>query len=600
MTTSPNLDPEEIKQGDPESLDQPGQPEEPGELSADPEYLELLERYQNAEFEMCHIILNKLEQRYPEHPELQKIRDDLELKSSAKSLESTIKNQEKRNKRKRIRNLVIFAAAALLIVIVTFIVTFSSLQRQLPPQQQVDTAATQVISLYEQADQLLDVGKPELAMEIIEQIKAIDPQFENLSQLSSRAEDLLALEVKYQAALDLVAEGQEIDALVLFQEIQAEKPGMWDVEQQITSLSSQQQIEDLLSDGNEAFQAENWNQAITAYEKVYEIDPKIDDPVMKEQLLQAYLNEIIAMLQDENASFEDIEKAEGYYRKAIALIPQDKEFTEEKLRLQEASSNLLLLQLTQTAKTILEESTQTVSSIEQAASLYRKAANIDPNNAALQQNLQNTESYKIGFQSFIDLEWESAIASLEQIITTDLNFANGKAYALLYEAYYYLGKQYDSAGLYIDAIRNYEQAEIMAWEDTDNQLKLFQVQIAIGNALGKIEDYENAVSYYEYALNAIQFAERLEDQPVISERFTEATALLAEANYEDAYLAFQDVLSDIDFIYTISEVRIGDGVCLAIFASENQSTLDAVIDANDLTNTMVIRYGRTLQVPSIQ
>ena len=63
--------------------------------------------------------------------------------------------------------------------------------------------------------------------------------------------------------------------------------------------------------------------------------------------------------------------------------------------------------------------------------------------------------------------------------------------------------------LYQDARKNLEQAEILAWDDTDNLMKLFQVQVLLGDTIGKMSDYENAVSYYKYALDAIKFSQKL-------------------------------------------------------------------------------------------
>ena len=155
-------------------------------------------------------------------------------------------------------------------------------------------------------------------------------------------------------------------------------------------------------------------------------------------------------------------------------------------------------------------------------------------------------------------------------------------------------------GLYLDAINKLEQAEILAWHDTSNLIKLFQVQVILGDTFGKLNDYKNAVSYYQYALNAIQVNKRLTNFPAIATKLAEANALAAYGNYEDAFAAFQEVLSGIDVIYSISEIEISDGVCLAFFANENLSTLDVVLEANNLPKNMVITFGRNLKVPMIE
>ena len=154
---------------------------------------------------------------------------------------------------------------------------------------------------------------------------------------------------------------------------------------------------------------EKWDQVITAYENALTLDPKLDDPLMKEQLLNAYLKKIIGMLQNENTSIDDIENAEQYYRKAVAMIPQNKAFASERENLQEVSSNLLELKFIQTAKAILEDKNQTTTSIAKAVSYLSKAADLKPENTALQLDLKNAEYYQTAFQNFIDMDWVSAI-----------------------------------------------------------------------------------------------------------------------------------------------------------------------------------------------
>jgi len=568
-------------------------------LDQDPDFLALINHYQNAEFQLCDQALTKLEKRYLENPTLKKIRDNLQMKMSVESLAVKMKSEEKRKTRKATRNLSLFAVFGTVILLVAFFFSYESIIKRVIANQTV-SEATQLITLHEQADQLLAIGQPETALEIIVRIMAIDPDYEHLPELRSRADTLLRLSDKYQTSLDLIEEENFDQALILLKEIEAEETGLWDVSQQITAIEKTNQIKTSKEEGNAAFQAGNWDQVISSYENVFLLDPQTNDPQIKEQLLKAYLNKIISMLQNEASSIEDIEQAEQYYRKAVALIPQNKEFANERGNLQEVSSNLLELKYTQTAKAILRDSAQTTSSIATAVSYLRKALNISPNNTALQKDLSNAEYYQIAFQKFIDLDWVPAISNLNQIVSGDANFANGNASILLYEAYYALGQQYYSAGLYQDARSNFEQAEILVWDDTENLMKLFQVQVALGTTLGKIKDFENAVSYYQFALDAIEAGPRLLNHPELAAEYNDANNLFVYGDIEGSFAAFQEVINDIDIIYSTSEIEVSDGVCLAFVASENQSTIEKIINANNLSNNMLITFGRELLVPNIE
>ena len=571
----------------------------PIDLLSDPGYLKLLEYYQNGEFPKCEELVDQLEILYPQHPRLLKFKDDLQMRLSIKTMEVINKKTEKHQKRRVTFKMSVFAIVATLIVMIVFFFSYYFLS-DIATNKQLGPQIAQLNALNDQAEYLLLAGQPQPVVEIIERIRAINPKFENLPELASRTDELLRLEAKYQTASNLVTENEIYEALVIYKEIETEKPGMWDVSHQIASLETSIYIANFLKEGNAAFQEEKWDQVINAYESALMLDPNLVDPFMKEQLLKGYLNQIIIILQDENATIENIENAEQYYRKAVAIIPQNKAFANERGNLQAVSTNLLELKYTQIANANLADKNQTVTSISKAVSYMRKAANIDPENMALQIDMNNAEYYQMTFQHFIEMNWVQTITELKQVLSVDSNYANGNASLLLFEAYYALGKQYYSSGFYLDALENLEQAEILAKDDPDNLMKLFQVQVLIGDTFGKINDYQNAVSYYQYVVNIIQGLPGITNFRDIAIKISDAKILVANKNYQDAFSAFKDILNGIDVIYSISEIEISSGVCLALFANENLSTVDAILEANNLPKTMVITFGRKLEVPILE
>jgi tetratricopeptide (TPR) repeat protein len=572
--------------------------DDPTDLSNDPVFLNLLDHYQLAEFEKCVELLSALELKYPNHPRLQKFKDDLQMKLSLKTITVSSKKEHKDKQVKMTFRMGVFAIVSAVLIMLVFFVSYLR-NNSSAKTQQADLVNAQITSLNNQAEQLLLAGQPQPAKEIVQRIQSMNPDYVNLPNLISSTDDLLRLETKYQSATDLVAEKKTSEALVILKEIEAEKPGMWDVSQQITSLETSLQIAKYLDEGNDAYQKENWDKVISSYENVLTLSPKSDDPMMKEQLFMGYLNKIISMLQSEGTSIEDIEHAEQYYRRAVSLIPQSKAYSSERVNLQEVSSDLLVLKYTQTAKAILKDKNQIRSSIDTAVSYLRKATNIKPKNTALKSDLVNAEYYQMGFQSFIDMDWIQAIYNLSAIVSVDPNYADGNANQLLYEAYYALGKQYYAISLYQDARKNLEQAEILAWGDSKNSMKLFQVQILLGDTFAKTGDFKNAVSYYKYSLDAIQANLLFEPYSILRKDLISAEYLVQLENYKDAVPVFQDLLKGIPLIYKVTEVEIGDGLCLAFFASENLSTVDAIIEANNLSKSMVITFSRILKVPSI-
>ena len=601
MTTSSNPDFEQPDIKAPENNEELQQPAAQNDLLSDPEFNQLLELYQKAEFDACKELLDKLQERYPEDPVLSKFQDELEIKLSVKAMTASMEAGEQRVKRKATLKLSAFAIVGTLVVLIAFFLSLMLFLRDVevpePLPSQGDTA--QLESLYQQAEQLLTVGQPRPAAEIIEKIRAIDPEYPSLADLTARKEVLLAFDAQYQSALALIEEGNTEAALEILRAIEDEKPGLWDINKQIAAIELEQIVDELVEEGTQAFRANDWPKVIEIYEEVYRIDPRIDRPQVKDQLLYGYLNQIINLLEDEDTSLQEIQVAEGYYLKALALIPQDRAYITERGNLQELSQDLLFLKFTQIARENLADKNQRIASINQAVRFLQKAVDLKPENTAAARELSTAQLYRTGFQNFINKNWMDAIVSLEQVINSDPNFANGNATILLSEAYYALAKQYYAASVYPDALGYLEKAEFLVWGIGNNLANLFEIQVLIGDILGQIGQYENAVSYYQYALNATQVPQNADEFPVIATRLATAENALARDDYESAFRTFRDMLSNIDVIYSVQEIEVGRGVCLALFANANGSTLELVLKANDLPNEMIIPRSRVLKVPVI-
>jgi len=199
----------------------------------------------------------------------------------------------------------------------------------------------QLESLYLQAEQLLQSGQPSSALEVVLKIRALDPDDEKLPELIERTNKLLEFEAHYRAALDLIENGKNDEALNALKLLESENPGMWDIAQRIAAIEKEMMISDYLKAGDAAYQEQDWEKVIEAYESALVLNQQLNDTMMKEQLLFAYLNRIIGMLQSDNTTVEDIELSEQYYRKAVTLIPQNKEFVSQRENLQKSAGIFL-------------------------------------------------------------------------------------------------------------------------------------------------------------------------------------------------------------------------------------------------------------------
>ncbi|MBA4376420.1 MAG: hypothetical protein C0401_09650 [Anaerolinea sp.] len=568
----------------------------PENIFSDPAFVDLMVLYQNSKFDQSHVLLDELITKYPGHEKLLELQKDLEIQISLRKIAHNQTQQVKKKYAVFTVRLILGGFGILILTALIFGGIFFVTKRIIDNRQSL-FQQNQLTSLAGQAGQLLQSGQPEIAETIIDKIRAIDPAYVDLKNLTSEVDLLLLLSEKYNNAGKLISLDKHEEALVLLQEIDQSRSGLWDVKTQIARLQALIEIKALFTQANQAFLDQNWAKVIEAYEKALTIDPSLENPLMKEQLLNGYLRSIIQMLESDSTTSEEIEKAEMHYRKALTMIPQSRVYAHERENLQRFSSSLLELKFTQTAKELLVDPTQTVNSVAKAVSYLSKASNLNPKNAQLQVDLANARLYQVSFQYFIQMEWGPAIENLSKLIAIDSNFANGNAKILLYEAYLARGSQYYSVGLYLDARSNLENAEILAWEEPDNLLKLFQVQVMLGETIGKLRDYQNAVSYYQYATKAIKVFDRVTQHPEIAKGLYSAEGYALEGNYQEAFSIYSESLGKINQIYSEDKVKIRDGTCLAFFADAHNSTVKAILDRNNLSKSMVLTFGQELFIP---
>jgi hypothetical protein len=214
-----------------------GRNESASDLLNHPDYIKLVEYFQSGKFNDCMKCVNVLEEHYPEHPELIKYKENIELKLSMKSMTRSIHKMETRDK---IRGFLKYAYLIILITIFTLLIAYFSYDyinshfiAELTKDEKM-----QLSILDTQVERYLSEGEPEAAAERLEKIREVDPHYKNIPDLASRVYDLLLLKRDYERAEDLLAEGREVEALNIFMKIEQETPGLWDVRQQIALLQA--------------------------------------------------------------------------------------------------------------------------------------------------------------------------------------------------------------------------------------------------------------------------------------------------------------------------------------------------------------------------
>lgn len=564
----------------------------------EPRFGEFIEAYQKGEWQRSKELLDSLLYQYPDIELLKEYARDLEVQLSLREISLKHSTEQKKKSVKQTVRVSVFSLALIFFILVIFTGIFLLISNRFGTQQKKQDQI-QINSIAGQVNQLLLSGQPGPALQLIEKIKEIDPNYASLQVLIDEANLMGSLETQYQKGLELVKEGNYSEALSIFQEIEQTRPGLWDVRRQLANAEDQITIAGLFEAARMAYDAADWTGVIQNYESALAIDPKLDDGLMKEQLLNGYLRAIIQMLENNSTTIEDIENAEDYYRKAVAMIPQSRAFTSERENLREVSSNLLVLKYSQIADSLLTDSGQTVNSIGKAVSYLSRASNLAPNDQQLKSELANAQLYQISLQNFVNMDWGSAIDNLTRLAAIDKRYADGKANILLYEAHAARGRQYFSVGLYLDARRNFEAAEIIAWERPDNPYKLFDIQTWLGATLGRVDDYTNALSYYKYAFDTINIYPHLGVNSEFAQLFYAAEAEAAAGNNRLAYEKYVEAMTHVEDVYTMAKIEVADGACLAFVADDNLSTISAIQNINHLSKNVTVTFSQELQVPTI-
>lgn len=568
-----------------------------GNIQGDPSYQELLVKYQQANWQECDALLVALLKRYPGDPELLEFKNEFELRIGFQRNQDQFEKDLGRNRWIKGSKVLVFSLIAILglVILIGFGIWYGMNQLAV---QNGKARATQIDVLSTQVEALLRSGQPEKAQEIVDRMQAIDPNDPNVIQLATQTNELMAMNAIYDQAHAKYEAGEFSDALTMFQTIQSTFPNYRDVPLMIEETQNNITVAQSMQDALTAYEEGRWEEAITGFETVQLLSPDKADTATKEKLLNSYLRRIIQMLENSNSNFDDITKAEIYYRRAIAMIPQSKIYQSERENLQKISSDLLTLKYTQTATQLVNDPYQTMATVNQAANFLKKAANLNPNNAVLQTEVEKITQYQIGLQYYLAMEYEPAIEQLTNLLNTDETYANGLAKQLLYEAHVGRGKYYFRVGLYLDARREFEAAENLVW-DTDNLMDLFMVEIDLAETLGKLQDYQNAASYYKYAVEAVNYSQRAINNPGFVSNLISAVQLYSEGRYSDSFDLFKRTLQDKEVLFTEQEVNLSNGTCLAFVAQKYHSSVEVILARNNLSSQTIATSDESFYIPTM-
>lgn len=181
----------------------------------------------------------------------------------------------------------------------------------------------QVVAL-EQANQaqvkealgLIQVGDFTLAMGLLEEVLARDPENVDARQGLESARTQLGLTVNYDIALEVAQAGNLPRAIAILQSIKGKSPSFRDVDAQISRLTKQAEVQDTLAAAERAFSQRRWLEATQRYELVAALQSDYEAELVQARLNQAYFNAGMELATSWPRQGAGPEEARSYLRKA--------------------------------------------------------------------------------------------------------------------------------------------------------------------------------------------------------------------------------------------------------------------------------------------
>jgi tetratricopeptide (TPR) repeat protein len=573
----------------------------PEEYLEDPLYDEILVSYQNAEWDVCIEKLEVLTQKYPDEQALARFFNEVKLQSALHAEGMAAISEEKKARRlSKSRNLFISAVVFVVLVILGMVAVpfVQNVIETARIEQEIQDRNELLAKLYSNAENFLEAGRPSDAQNEIEKIRDIDPAYPGLDALLLEIQQQNELADLYETATSLQEENDLRAALDVFLQIEEIDPYYKDIEQKINFLETETSYQDWVALADQAFRDRDWQEAVDGYEVAFAMRVSAPYDYVEDNLYDSYLNQIMEMLQRKDLSLDEIETAETYYKNALSLKPQDLESLDQREALKKAVTDLLVDRLILSAQELIAEGGVSDENFTAAEGNLNNALGLDPESAVAALQIDLFNRYKSGLERFFNGQFEQAANSLEYLYQREIDYAGGGAAYLLYESYFAIGKDWLEKGRYGEALGEFQRSEIMALKNPENSLPILQSREMVAHTLGKLGSYEDAAFHYAYLIETYSiFALAEESIPELHEALLSAEEEMEENKFREAYLAYEKAMTNISSILEFDSTLAVSGDSIPSIAFQFNSTIQAIIEANNLPNQYIIMDDGVYLIP---
>lgn len=566
-----------------------------------PSFQEAMDHFQKGAWESGLILLDQLRALFPLDDELRTLRQEMQLKAKI----DTYEIEEKKIARTQLLKKV-FIRTTVSVVIVSILIwggiNYASwIQQQWNLAQQRIQSESMAIDLaikYRNGQNLLLAGRATEAKEIFEEIAEISPEYLEVDYFLEEANTLITLDEQYSEAMSLLQLGSTQEALALFKEITLQKPLYKDVALQIDQIERGTILRDMEAGAKIAFQDENWDEAISAFETILALNPGDETAEIEQNLFQSYISAAETTLNDPAGTIEALEKAQEYFRKALALRPQNEEVLAKWAEAKQTIKDRLINNYLEQAQLLLADRSDTLDVLRESLVYLDKALALQPDDSRIQSQATLINNYLAAIDAYQKYSWGEVVALLEPVVREDRTFAKGVALQTLYEAYIAQGNDAMIAGMYDEALQNYQKAAVIAQQSKNATLLIFEAQINAAKTQGLLFNYEEAVSLYQSAIELIGLDTNSTNNKLI-DKVVEADGLVAIGDYQSAYSSYEEAFRNYQALYeTLITYTVEDGDYLTLIASRFNTSVETIVKANGIDNINNIG-GRELVIPTL-
>jgi tetratricopeptide (TPR) repeat protein len=527
-----------------------------------PTYSSALKHFQEGKWDASLKELDWLINHFPTVEDLQNLKQDIQIRSE---LDQGQLVEDLSYRRRRITSILIrvFGISTILLISIAALGYFSSdIQEQLQIAQNAIEQEVLLIDQsvkYRDAQAFLIADRPEEAYVLLQEIVETGGDFPGLQDAIIEAQDSSNIKARYEQAKYLIGIQDWDGARVLLEEISETSANYRDVPLLLASLDSNSYMSEIFKQSSLHFEAEEWEAAAAGFESLRALDPNFDSEVIEAHLFESYVNAARFVLTDQEDSLEALKTAETYFRKALALRPQNPDIKSER----------------------------------------------------------ELARYYIDAQAdFLDGRWTEVIAALEVVYSREPDYAMGTALQTLYEAYVARGDSQLSAGNYEPSLSDFQRAVILAEQDPKAYLRLYEAQLKAAEAQGTQDNYEAAVLLYRAAVDVSRLRELAKEEDLLQlALLDEAEYYAAQGNFSVSYeryrsalgitpgnfcMSFEPYQDALHFNVSRNTMRnhiVEPGEYLTLIANRYRSTVCAIVLANDISDPDTIFTGQELLVP---